>query len=109
MPPSSATSQPSSPDSTAWRPRSMPPASPLADTFLRSGKVRDLYAVGADRLLLVASDRLSAFDVVLPTPIPDKGRVLTGLSRFWFDRTQHIVQNHLLDRRLEDVVAPKWI
>ena len=62
----------------------MPPASPLADTFLRAGKVRDLYAVGDDRLLLVASDRLSAFDVVLPTVIPDKGRVLTGLSRFWF-------------------------
>ena len=59
-----------------------------ADTFVRSGKVRDLYAVGDDRLLLVASDRLSAFDVVLPTPIPDKGRVLTGLSRFWFDRTR---------------------
>ena len=57
---------------------------PLADTFLRSGKVRDLYAVSDDRLLLVASDRLSAFDVVLPTAIPDKGRVLTGLSRFWF-------------------------
>jgi len=74
----------------------MPPASPLADTFLRSGKVRDLYAVGADRLLLVASDRLSAFDVVLPTPIPDKGRVLTGLSRFWFDRTADLVDNHLV-------------
>ena len=55
-------------------------------TFLRSGKVRDLYAVGDERLLLVASDRLSAFDVVLPTAIPDKGRVLTGLSRFWFAR-----------------------
>ena len=56
-------------------------------TFLRSGKVRDLYRVGDDRLLLVASDRLSAFDVVLPTPIPDKGRVLTGLSRYWFAET----------------------
>ena len=53
-------------------------------SFVRAGKVRDLYRVGDDRLLLVASDRLSAFDVVLPTPIPDKGRVLTGLSRFWF-------------------------
>ena len=69
---------------------------PLADAFLRSGKVRDLYAVGPDRLLLVASDRLSAFDVVLPTPIPDKGRVLTGLSRFWFAETSGIVANHLL-------------
>jgi phosphoribosylaminoimidazole-succinocarboxamide synthase len=67
-----------------------------ADAFVRSGKVRDLYAIGDDRLLLVASDRLSAFDVVLPTPIPDKGRVLTGLSRFWFSRTTDLVANHLL-------------
>jgi phosphoribosylaminoimidazole-succinocarboxamide synthase len=81
----------------------MPPASPLADTFLRSGKVRDLYAVGEDRLLLVASDRLSAFDVVLPTPIPDKGRVLTGLSRFWFDRTADLVPNHLVGVAPEDI------
>jgi phosphoribosylaminoimidazole-succinocarboxamide synthase len=74
----------------------MPPASPTAESFLRAGKVRDLYAVGDDRLLLVASDRLSAFDVVLPTEIPDKGRVLTGLSRFWFAETAGIVPNHLL-------------
>lgn len=64
--------------------------------FLRSGKVRDLYLVDADRLLLVASDRLSAFDVVLPTPIPDKGRVLTGLTRFWLSRTTDLVSDHLL-------------
>jgi phosphoribosylaminoimidazole-succinocarboxamide synthase len=63
--------------------------------FVRSGKVRDLFEVG-DRLLLVASDRLSAFDVVLPTPIPDKGRVLTGISRFWFEATTDIIPNHLL-------------
>lgn len=68
----------------------------LASGYLRSGKVRDLFAVGADRILLVASDRISAFDVVLPTEIPDKGRVLTGLSRFWFGITGHIVPNHLL-------------
>ena len=61
-----------------------------------SGKVRELYAVGDDRLLLVASDRISTFDVVLPTEIPDKGCVLTGLSAFWFRRTGHIVRNHLL-------------
>ncbi|HSL97691.1 MAG TPA: phosphoribosylaminoimidazolesuccinocarboxamide synthase [Candidatus Deferrimicrobiaceae bacterium] len=67
-----------------------------ADRFVRSGKVRDLYQVGPDRLLLVASDRISAFDVVLPTPIPDKGRVLTGLSRFWFGRTEAIIPNHLV-------------
>src|SRR6266699_357912 len=81
----------------------MPPASPLADTFLRSGKVRDLYAVGEDRLLLVASDRLSAFDVVLPTEIPDKGRVLTGLSRFWFDRTADLLPNHLVSTDPDDI------
>jgi phosphoribosylaminoimidazole-succinocarboxamide synthase len=67
-----------------------------AGTFIRSGKVRDLYALDGHRLLLVASDRLSAFDVVLPTPIPDKGRVLTGLSRFWFEETAGIVANHLI-------------
>ena len=65
-------------------------------TFVRSGKVRDLYDIGDDRLLLVASDRLSAFDVILPSTIADKGRVLTGVSRFWFDRTRDIVANHLL-------------
>ncbi len=68
---------------------------PLAESFVRSGKVRDLYDIDADTLLLVASDRLSAFDVVLPTAIPDKGRVLTGLSRFWFAETTAIVPNHL--------------
>jgi phosphoribosylaminoimidazole-succinocarboxamide synthase len=61
-----------------------------------SGKVRDLYDAGPDRLLLVASDRISAFDVVLPTPIPDKGRVLTGMSLFWFGRTVDLVANHLV-------------
>ncbi|HZQ16016.1 MAG TPA: phosphoribosylaminoimidazolesuccinocarboxamide synthase [Gaiellaceae bacterium] len=64
-----------------------------------SGKVRELYALDADRLLLVASDRISTFDVVLPTEIPDKGRVLTGLSGFWFARTSHLVRNHLLELR----------
>ncbi len=65
-------------------------------SFLRSGKVRDLYRIDDDRLLLVASDRISAFDVVLPTPIPDKGRVLTGLSRFWFAETADLVPGHLV-------------
>jgi phosphoribosylaminoimidazole-succinocarboxamide synthase len=77
----------------------------LAEAYLRSGKVRDLYAVGTDRILLVASDRISAFDVVLPTPIPDKGRVLTGLSRFWFAETAAVVPNHLLSTSLDDVPA----
>ena len=62
-----------------------------------SGKVREIYALDDARLLLVASDRISTFDVVLPTPIPDKGRVLTGLSAFWFARTGDIVPNHLLE------------
>jgi phosphoribosylaminoimidazole-succinocarboxamide synthase len=64
-----------------------------------SGKVREIYALDDERLLLVASDRISTFDVVLPTEIPDKGRVLTGLSGFWFARTQEIVPNHLLALR----------
>ena len=68
----------------------------LEGAFIRSGKVRDLYALDADQLLLVASDRLSAFDVVLPTPVPDKGKVLTALSRFWFAETAGIVPNHLI-------------
>jgi phosphoribosylaminoimidazole-succinocarboxamide synthase len=61
-----------------------------------SGKVREIFELDAERLLLVASDRISTFDVVLPTEIPDKGRVLTGLAGFWFERTRHIVPNHLL-------------
>jgi len=61
-----------------------------------SGKVRELYALDAERMLLVASDRISVFDVVLPTAIPDKGRVLTGLAAFWFTRTRNICANHLL-------------
>jgi phosphoribosylaminoimidazole-succinocarboxamide synthase len=69
---------------------------PVAERFLRSGKVRDLYELPDERILLVASDRISAFDVVLPTEIPDKGRVLTGLSRFWFAETGGIVPNHLV-------------
>jgi hypothetical protein len=72
------------------------------------GKVRDVYDLD-DALLIVTSDRLSAFDVVLPTPIPEKGRVLSSLSRFWFEHTTHIVRNHLLDRRLEDVVPAAWV
>jgi len=63
---------------------------------LSSGKVRDIYAVGEDRLLLVASDRISTYDVVHPTPIPDKGKVLTGLTAFWLGRTGDICPNHLI-------------
>jgi phosphoribosylaminoimidazole-succinocarboxamide synthase len=67
-----------------------------AATHLASGKVRELYALDDDRLLLVASDRISTFDVILPTEIPDKGRVLTGLSGFWFTLLRDIVPNHML-------------
>jgi phosphoribosylaminoimidazole-succinocarboxamide synthase len=69
---------------------------PEAAAHVGSGKVRELYGLDDERLLLVATDRISTFDVVLPTEIPDKGRVLTGLSAFWFARTRHIVPNHLL-------------
>src|SRR5262245_19447370 len=69
----------------------------MADTVhLGSGKVREIFELDEDRLLLVASDRISTFDVVLPSQIPDKGRVLTGLSAFWFARTHAICRNHLL-------------
>src|SRR5579871_1773406 len=68
-------------------------------THLASGKVREIYALDDERLLLVASDRISTFDVVLPTEIPDKGRVLTGLSAFWFSQLAGIVPNHLLALR----------
>jgi len=76
-----------------------------ADRFVRSGKVRDLYQLDDERLVMVASDRISAFDVVLPTPIQDKGRVLTGLSRFWFEATRDIVPNHLLTTDFGEVPA----
>ena len=70
------------------------------------GKVRDLYEAGPDHLLLVASDRISAFDVILPNPVPDKGRVLTGLSLFWFDRTKDLVGNHLVTADRHAFPAP---
>jgi phosphoribosylaminoimidazole-succinocarboxamide synthase len=71
-------------------------AKPSGLPHLYSGKVRELYEVAHDRLLMVASDRVSVFDVVLPDEIPDKGRVLTGLSQFWFDQTAGIVPNHVI-------------
>jgi phosphoribosylaminoimidazole-succinocarboxamide synthase len=74
--------------------------------FLHRGKVRDLYAVGDDKLLVVQTDRLSAFDVILPTPIPGKGRVLTELSLFWFEKLAHVVPNHLTGVDPLSVVAP---
>jgi phosphoribosylaminoimidazole-succinocarboxamide synthase len=85
---------------------------PLYESTLASlprigrGKVRDIYAVGEEKLLIVTTDRLSAYDVILPTPVPEKGRVLTTLSNFWFGRLASIVPNHLTGIDPETVVAP---
>ena len=73
--------------------------------LLGRGKVRDIYAIDDEHLLIVATDRLSAFDVVLPDPIPGKGAVLTGLSRFWFSRIEGTVRHHLAPLGVEDVIA----
>jgi phosphoribosylaminoimidazole-succinocarboxamide synthase len=71
---------------------------------IHTGKVRDIYEIDADSMLIVTTDRLSAFDVVMPDPIPDKGRVLNSISNFWFSRTGHIVPNHLTGRDIAEVV-----
>ncbi|PWT87395.1 MAG: phosphoribosylaminoimidazolesuccinocarboxamide synthase [Blastocatellia bacterium] len=71
--------------------------------LLRRGKVRDVYSVDDDRLLIVATDRISAFDCVLPTPIERKGEVLTALSEFWFGKLGHVVANHLISTNIEDM------
>jgi len=73
--------------------------------FLHRGKVRDLYEIDARRLLIVQTDRLSAFDVILPTPVPGKGEVLTTLSKFWFRRLAHVIPNHMLDDDPEAFVS----
>jgi phosphoribosylaminoimidazole-succinocarboxamide synthase len=86
-------------------------SAPLFESHLRGlkkihqGKVRDIYDVDAEHLLIVTTDRLSAFDVVLPDPIPFKGEVLTQISLFWFARTRHMIANHLSALKVEDVVA----
>ena len=74
--------------------------------FLHRGKVRDIYAVDDDKLLVIQTDRISAFDVILSDPIPDKGRVLTALSDFWFAKLAHIIPNHLTGIAVESTVAP---
>ena len=73
--------------------------------LIQRGKVRDIYGVGDDHMLIVTTDRLSAFDVVLPSPIPGKGTVLTALSNFWFDRIRDLIPNHLTDISLADVLS----
>ncbi len=88
----------------------MNPPSTLFESSLTSlkllsrGKVRDIYEVDNKHLLIVTTDRLSAFDVVLPDPIPEKGRVLTNISNFWFEKMKHIIPNHLSELKLEDVI-----
>jgi len=72
--------------------------------LLNRGKVRDIYDVDEEHMLIVTTDRLSAFDVILPDPIPGKGAILTTVSNFWFDKTQHIIANHLTDKTLDDVL-----
>ncbi|MFI4889887.1 MAG: phosphoribosylaminoimidazolesuccinocarboxamide synthase [Steroidobacterales bacterium] len=87
------------------------PTKPLFESRLKSlkkthqGKVRDIYEVDADHLLIVTTDRLSAFDVILPDPIPCKGEVLTQISLFWFGKTRHIIANHLSGLVVEDIIA----
>ncbi|HEV7610063.1 MAG TPA: phosphoribosylaminoimidazolesuccinocarboxamide synthase [Steroidobacteraceae bacterium] len=72
---------------------------------IHTGKVRDIYEIDERSMLIVTTDRLSAFDVVMPDPIPDKGRVLNSISNFWFERTRHIVPNHLTGRSIAEVVS----
>ena len=89
------------------------PSRPVHTTALRgldkihTGKVRDIYAIDADSMLIVTTDRLSAFDVVLPAPIPDKGRVLNSITNFWFERTRHLVPNHLTGRPLAELIKDR--
>jgi phosphoribosylaminoimidazole-succinocarboxamide synthase len=90
------------------RPRLKPvfESSILSLPLVGRGKVRDIYAVGDDKLLIVTTDRLSAYDVILPTPIPEKGRVLNELANFWFERLKSIIPNHLTGIDPETLVAP---
>ena len=86
-------------DGTVWE-------TALVLPLVNRGKVRDIYAVGDDRLLIVTTDRLSAFDVVLPTPIPDKGKVLNQISIFWFQRFAALVPNHLVETDIARMGLP---
>src|SRR5664279_5622820 len=112
-PPCRRSSCPNSPDSFHVNFPSMPTmsAATLFESnlkslkFLHRGKVRDIYAVGDDQLLVIQSDRLSAFDVILPDPIPGKGEVLTAMSNYWFKKLGHVIPNHLTGIAPETVVA----
>ncbi len=87
-------------------PTTLPQSNLSGLELIHRGKVRDVYALSGDRLLMVATDRLSAFDVVLPNPIPGKGEMLTQISNFWFGKTAHLIPNHLLDVPLAEVLPP---
>ncbi|MFN2381552.1 MAG: phosphoribosylaminoimidazolesuccinocarboxamide synthase, partial [Guyparkeria sp.] len=76
---------------------------------IHRGKVRDLYRIDDERMLIVTTDRVSAFDVILPTPIPDKGRVLTEISRFWFEKSSNLVPNHLCDDQDLAAIVPDGV
>src|SRR5205085_3434015 len=91
----------------------------MALSLFRRGKVREMYVVDRERLLMVASDRVSAFDVIMDEPIPGKGAVLTALSAFWFRATSHLVRNHLISdaladlprhvREVEPTISGRWL
>jgi len=90
---------------------SMPYTTDMLDMLplIHQGKVRDSFALDDDHMLIVASDRLSAFDVVLPNPVPGKGALLTQISNFWFDKTRHIIDNHLTGISISDVFADPYL
>jgi phosphoribosylaminoimidazole-succinocarboxamide synthase len=73
--------------------------------LVQKGKVRDIYGIGTDHLLIITTDRLSAFDVILPDPVPNKGCILTEISNFWFERTKHLISNHLVKADLAEILA----
>ena len=79
----------------------------LSLPLLHQGKVRDIYDIDPQHMLIVASDRLSAFDVIFGQPIASKGKILTEIANFWFDKTKHIVQNHLTQIKLDEVLSPE--
>ena len=79
----------------------------LSLPLLHQGKVRDIYDIDSQYMLIVATDRLSAFDVIFEQPIASKGKILTEIANFWFDKTKHIVQNHLTKIKLEEVLTAK--
>jgi phosphoribosylaminoimidazole-succinocarboxamide synthase len=83
----------------------MSTATTLSLKKIYSGKVRDLYEIDDKRMLMVATDRLSAFDVILSEPIPEKGKILTSISNFWFDKLAHLVPNHFTGDKVEDIVS----